>query len=103
MKKRSSLSLAAILGGIAPHLFCCVIPTVLMAANVVFGTTLALETALFDHDAADAMLWFSGAAVLATFVMQRFDHPTRLEKTVLWITAALFFFSLAVHLTAHEH
>ena len=103
MRKRSTISAGAVLTGVMMHMFCCIIPTALMAVNVAFGTTLALEITLFDHDAADVILWFSGAAVLVTFVLQRFDKPSRLEKIVLYVTAALFFAGLALHMAAHDH
>jgi len=98
-------SLVGIWIGLLPHLFCCVMPSVLLVVNFVLGTSMALHVTLFDHNLMDWLFYASGVLVVATFYMQYHhanEHATSpIERRILWITTTLYVISLIAHLSEH--
>jgi hypothetical protein len=96
------LSIGTILIGIFSHLFCCILPLILMFLNLILGTSFVFKIEIFQHNIVDLMLYFSGIVLVVSFITQRrHNNLSKNEKIVLWFTTFLYVVGLVLHLYTH--
>jgi hypothetical protein len=91
---KSEVKMFSIIVGLLPHFFCCILPCIIMVLNVILGTSFAFRLELLNHDLSDILLVISGIVIVISYFSK---DKTKSEKIILYITTAIFIFSLISH------